>query len=123
MDTGLFCFRRNFHATHSYAADLASIGHFINQVKKIMFHWQKVLSLPILEVHYEELVSNFEKISKQVVNFCGLDWEAGVLEFYRSHRTVKTASYDQVRQPLYQSSIGIASKYEKQLTPLKNTLS
>ena len=122
VDTGWSCYRQNFHSSLSFATDLWSIGHFQARLQELMSHWQRVLPLPILEVSYEELVADLQAISRQVLDHCGLDWNPAVLDFHRSDRVVHTASSQQVRQPLYSSSIGAAEGYAEFLNPLRQGL-
>jgi hypothetical protein len=66
-----------------------------------MAHWRAVLPPNLmLEVEYEALVDDFEPHARQIVSFCGLDWDPACLEFYRTSRPVHTASMVQVRQPI-----------------------
>lgn len=122
LDTGLSCFRQNFRATHTYATDLGSIGHFIVQHQKLMAHWRKVLPLPILDLRYEDLVAHAEGIVKKVLEFLGLPWDPAVLDFHQSDRLTKTASYHQVRQPLHNRFVGRSAPYWKHLKPLVRAL-
>ena len=123
LDTGWSCYRQNFHSSLSYATDLWSIGHFHARLQELMETWKAVLPLPILEIHYEDMVQNLPKTAHQILDFCGLDWHDNVLNFHQSTRAVHTASSLQVRQPLYTSSIGNSIPYAQFLQPLKDGLS
>ena len=122
LDAGFSCFTRNFHASHDYATDLGSIGVFIRMHEQLMKHWKAVLPLPIHELRYEDLVEAPERVSRELVEFCGLDWDPAVLRFHESHRPVRTASYAQVRQPIYRTAVGRAKRYERCLEPLRHEL-
>jgi hypothetical protein len=87
-----------------------------------MDHWRKVLPLPLLEVQYEDLVDRQEDISRRIVEFCGLDWDARCLRFHESARPVRTASFWQVRQPIYASSVGRWRAFAEHLGPLFEAL-
>ena len=89
----------------------------------MMRHWQQVLPMRMLEVRYEQLVENQGQVSRELIEFCGLDWDPRCLEFHRQSRGVKTASFWQVRQPIYQSSVGQWQNYRQQLAPLADVLS
>ena len=106
----------------SFATDLKSIGHYYTQLTRLMAHWKKVLTLPILDVHYENLVLNFSDTVRQTLDFCDLDWHPAVLDFHNSNRIVHTASTLQVQQPLFSSSIGSAERYNKWLKPLQQSI-
>jgi tetratricopeptide (TPR) repeat protein len=118
LDTGLSIFRRNFNAMHSYATDLAAIGHFLSEKERLMRHWRETLELPLLTVRYEELVADPETVLRGITDFLGLAWDPAVLRFHESSRLVITASYDQVRKPLYGSAVGCAAHYRQHLGPL-----
>ena len=76
----------------------------------------------MLEVSYETLVGDQETITRQMVAFCGLPWDEQCLKFYKSGRTATTASYNQVRQPMYRKSVQRWKRYEQYLEPLKKAL-
>ena len=84
-----------------YAASLEDIAFYHRQYERLMAHWRRVLPMPMHEVVYEELVANQEAVSRELVAFCGLDWDDRCLTFYKSPRAVQTASKLQVRQPIY----------------------
>jgi hypothetical protein len=87
-----------------------------------MKHWRKVLRIRILDLRYEDLVADQERITRQLIEFCGLDWDDRCVRFHESQRIVATPSYDQVRQPIYRKSIGRWRNYEKHLEALKDAL-
>jgi len=122
LDVGLSIYSRNFHATHDYATDLASIGVFLTEYEQMMEHWKLHAPLPILELRYEELVASPEPQARALVEFLGLDWDPAVLRFHELKRDVRTASYAQVRQPLYSRSIGRAALFDAHLEPLRAAL-
>ncbi len=122
LDTGLSIFGRNFHATHDYATDLASIGVFQRQHRRLMEHWREHLPLPLFELRYEELVRAPEPTLHRLLEFCGLAWDPRVLRFHESRRLVNTASRAQVQRPLYRSSIGRARRYRSHLAALEAAL-
>jgi hypothetical protein len=87
-----------------------------------MAHWQRVLPLGCLEVRYEDLVNRQEAVSRDLVAFCGLEWEERCLEFHKNPRQIQTVSAMQVRRPIYKSSIGRWKKYAAHLEPLRKAL-
>ena len=82
----------------------------------------RTLTLPALEVKYEDLVLNQEHETHRIIEFCGLNWDEACLQFHKTDRTVSTASHDQVRQPLYTKSLERWRHYEKHLGPLFDSL-
>jgi hypothetical protein len=87
-----------------------------------MEHWRRVLPLPIHEVVYEELVADPPAVSRALVAACGLDWDERCLSFYRTTRTVQTASKLQVRRPIYGRSVGRSKAFKAHLEPLRRAL-
>lgn len=122
LDTCLSCYFQNFEGGHSYSSDLENLGIYYRMYKKLMAHWKNTLELPLLDIEYEQLVQNPEDISKKLFEFCELEWSPDCLEYFKNSRSVVTASYDQVRQPIYQGSIDRWKNYEPYLQPLQNAL-
>ena len=92
------------------------------QYARLMLHWKQVLSIPIYDIHYENIVNDTERQTRKLLEFCGLDWDPTCLDFYTSDRFVNTASEQQVTQPIYSTSIGRWRKYENHIQPLLHTL-
>lgn len=105
-----------------WAHDLASLGLFYRQYERLMEHWRRTLDISMLEIHYEELVTNQETMSKRLIEFIGLEWDDRCLAFHKTERLVATPSYDQVRQPMYTSSVGRWKNYEWAVGPLVKAL-
>ena len=122
VDTCLSCYFQNFYAGHGYAYDLESLGAHYRLYERAMAHWRKVCDLDTLVVKYEELVADQERISREMVAFLGLPWDDRCLHFHESERRALTASYDQVRQPIYTRSVSRYEHYEKYLGPLFEAL-
>lgn len=122
-DTCLSNYYQHFAAAGlSFAYDLEDLGHYYRLYLDIMQHWKEVLRIKFYESQYEELVSNPREKVRELLEFCELDWYEGCLEFHKTKRDVKTASYDQVRKPLYKKSVARWKRYEKHLEPLKKVL-
>jgi hypothetical protein len=121
-DTCLSEYFQDFGGDLPYTYDLASAGAAHVQYQRLMAHWAKVLDIPMLDVNYEELVADQESVSRKMVAFCGLEWQDGCLRFYESGRQVATRSYDQVRRPMYNSSVEKWRHYAKHLGPLFDAL-
>ncbi len=121
-DTAVSLFFLHFHRPISFAYDLGDFAAYYRGYEALMAHWHRVLPMPILDVQYEELVAAPEPKIRQMLDFCGLEWDPRCLDFQSNERAVRTASLWQVRKPLYASSIGRWRRYEKQLAPLLNEL-
>jgi tetratricopeptide (TPR) repeat protein len=122
MDTCLSCFFQDFVGSHTYAYDLEHLGVRYRHYEYLMSFWRDELKIPMLEVQYEELVANQEEVSRKMIAHCGLEWDEACLNFHRSGRRVHTASFQQVRKPIYTSSTGRWKNYESYLDPLKKGL-
>ncbi len=87
-----------------------------------MSHWQNLFPGEILTVQYEDLVMEQERVSKQMINYLGLEWDEKCLDFHSNERDVRTISNMQVRQPMYKKSVNRWKHYEKHLQPLIEVL-
>jgi len=122
MDTCLSCYFQHFEGGHFYSYDLRSLGAFYGMYERLMHHWCNTLSLPVLDVQYERLVEHPEQVSRDMVDFCGLEWSPKCLQYFAEQRDVVTASHDQVRQPIYNSSVGRWEHYSEHLQSLRKAL-
>jgi len=113
---------QNFKAAHPFATRLHWLGHRYQAYRQIMSHWKQVLPLPMYEIQYEALVSDPTEEIGRLLSFCGVDWDPACLRFHENNRVVRTASYHQVRQPLYTRSVRRADQYKPWLGPLMHTL-
>ena len=116
-DVALSCWMTEL-AQVRWACDPDHIASRINANRRVMDHWRRVLPVPIFEVDYEAMVTDLEGVSRELVAWCGLEWDPACLEFHKTRRPVRTASAAQVRQPVYGSSIGRWKNYEHLLAPL-----
>jgi tetratricopeptide (TPR) repeat protein len=123
VDTCFSCFSRLFPVTLPYSYDLGELGRYYRGYEGLMAHWRRVLpENAMLEVQYEALVADFEPQARRIVDYCGLDWDDACAVFYQTRRPVRTASVVQVRQPIYQSSVGRWRPYREMLDPLLDAL-
>jgi len=76
----------------------------------------------VLDVHYEQVVADLETEVRRILDFCGLPFEEDCLRFHETERAVKTASSEQVRQPIYSSSVNLWRNYEAHLDELIHIL-
>ena len=119
LDTCLSIFFTRFVGKHCYSYDLETLTFYYEQYQRLMAHWRDVLPPDRFhEIDYERLVSRPEEVSRDLVAFCGLEWDPRCLEYSARQRAVRTASKWQVRQPIYTSSIGRWRHYESYLGPL-----
>ena len=106
LDACLSCYRQLFAKGQAFTYDLTEIGEYYLQYQRMMDHWHEVLPGRVLTVQYEEVVADFESQVRRLLEFCGLPWEEACLRFYESERPVRTPSSEQVRQPIYDRSVG-----------------
>ncbi len=122
VDTCLSIYFQKFGGYHPYAYDLRELGLYYLEYERLMAHWHQTLPMPIFTVQYEDMVAEPESTSRQLVAFCGLEWDDACLRFHESKRAVQTASHWQVRQPIYRTSAGRWKRYEAFLGPLIEAL-
>ena len=123
LDTCVSCFCQTLLVgAFPYVTNLQRLGIAYTDYQRVMTHWRGVLQIPILEVQYEQLVSDQQRISREIVEFCGLPWDDRCLRFHERSRAVQTASFEQVTKPIYTSSVARYRKFEKHLGPLKAAL-
>lgn len=119
LDTCLSCFSKLFNHGHEYTYDLFELGRYYKHYTEVMAHWNNVLPPQrILEIRYEDVVSDLEGQARRIFAYCGLDWNPRCLAFHQTQRSVRTASAMQVRLPIYNHAIGRWRAYEKFLEPL-----
>jgi hypothetical protein len=111
MDTCWSCYKQLFARGQSFTYDLVEIGEYYLQFRRMMRHWHEVLPGKVLDVHYEDMVADQEGQTRRLLAHCGLDWEDDCLKFYETRRAIRTASSEQVRQPIYASSVGVWEHY------------
>ena len=122
-DVCLSCYFQKFapgQLTFSY--DLADCAQRYRETARLVEHWRRVLPLRMIDIQYETLVIDPEKQIRRLLEFLGLGWEPNCLNFSKTKRVVTTASSWQVRQPLYNHSIGRWQNYAKHLDPLMRNL-
>jgi tetratricopeptide (TPR) repeat protein len=118
-DTGLSCYARKFSRGQNFTYDLRELGLYYRGYAGLMDHWRAIVPPDrLLEIAYEDVVENLEAEARRLIAFCGLDWDEACLAFHRTSRQVRTASVNQVRQPLYRSSLARWRPYQRHLGPL-----
>lgn len=118
-DTCLSIYSTLFAQSHYYAYDLQELGAFYAIYRDLMKHWDEVLPGKLYNQRYEDLVASPEESIRKVLDFCGLAFDPKCLDFHKSERRVRTASSQQVREPLNDRSIGRSRSYEVQLGALR----
>ena len=109
-------------SAYPWSTDLANIALVYKQYERLMTHWRDVLSIPMLDVKYEDLVADTEAWVRRIIDFLGLPWDEKCLRYWEAERTVMTLSYDQVNKPIYKSAVKRYEKYEAFIGPLREAL-
>lgn len=118
IDTCFSCYTTPFSPLHSYATDLRHLAFEYGQYRRLMSHWTETLGIRVMPVPYERVVAEPERMTRALLEHAGLPFDPACLRFHESRRVVTTASIDQVRKPIYDSSIGRWKRFEKHLGPL-----
>ncbi len=118
------CISIFFHCIQDWkwSFELTELGQYYLDYQRLMSHWQKLFPGEIFTVQYEELVMDQERVSKQLIDYLGLEWDEKCLDFHNNERDVRTISNMQVRQPMYKNSMNRWKHYEKHLQPLIDVL-
>jgi Sulfotransferase family len=107
----------------NYAFDQRDLVFVYEQYLRLMAHWRRILPADrFMEVDYETLVGDGERAAREMVEFCGLDWDEACLHPESNQRIVRTASMWQARQPVYQSSVERWRRYEPWLDEFRRLL-
>jgi tetratricopeptide (TPR) repeat protein len=122
LDSCLGSFKQLFASGQPFTYDLVELGEYYLEYRRVMDHWHRVLSGFVLDVHYEQVVGDLEGQVRRLLDFCGLPFEEACLRFHETERAVKTASSEQVRQPIYTSSVNLWRRYEAELGALIEVL-
>ena len=119
---GFSIYKQHFAGGYEFSYDLENIGHYYNSYLSVMDHFNKVLPYRIFLAQYEDTINDLEHMTRRLLSYIKLDFESSCLEFYKNKRPVRTASSEQVRQPIYTQSIEAWKQYENRLEPLKKAL-
>jgi hypothetical protein len=115
-------FKQLFARGQNFSYDLTDIGQYYRDYVELMNHWDQVLPGRVLRMQYETVVANTESQVRQLLDYCGLPFEEACLRFYETERAVRTASSEQVRQPIYSAAVEQWRHYLPHLDPLIETL-
>jgi tetratricopeptide (TPR) repeat protein len=122
MDTCFSNLKELFTEVYPYSYDLDDLAGHYGRYRRLMAHWHEQFPGRILDVSYERLVTEPEQCSREILAFCGLDWQDGCSDVEGSAGNVTTASSVQVREPIHRRSIDGWRRYERQLEPLRKRL-
>ena len=118
LDTCLSCYTQLFARGQPFTYDLTELGEYYLEYEKMMAHWRAVLPGRVLDVQYEDMVADHAGQTRRLLEYCGLPWEDSCLRYWETERAIRTASSEQVRLPIYESSVSRWRHYERELAPL-----
>lgn len=105
-----------------FTYSVEDIARYYRTYLELMEHWDAVLPGRVLRVHYEDVVDDLESNVRRILEFCNLEFEPACVEFHKTERSVRTASSEQVRQPIFREGLDQWKNYEPWLGPLKDAL-
>ncbi len=115
-------FKQLFAEGQDFTYGLTEIGRYYAGYVDLMRHWDEVLPGKVLRVQYEDVVGDLENEVRRMLDFCGLPFEAGCVNFHETERAVRTASSEQVRQPIFRSGLDQWQNFDPWLAPLRAAL-
>jgi hypothetical protein len=115
-------YKQHFARGQHFTYDLGDLGHYYRDYVELMAHFDAVLPGRVHRVHYERLIDDTETEVRRLLDYCGLPFEEGCLRFYENERAVRTASSEQVRQPIYREGVDHWRHFDAWLGPLKEAL-
>ena len=122
LSAGFSNFKQHFARGYDFSYDLKNIGHYYNCYLSLMDYWDLALPDKVYRVQYENMVQDTEQQIRALLNHCGLEFEQTCLDFHKNKRAVRTASSEQVRQPINNKGMQQWINFEHHLTALKQAL-
>ena len=116
------CFKQHFARGQLFTYDLDDLGRYYHDYVELMAHFDAVLPGRVHRVHYERMIEDTEGEVRRLFDYLGLPFEPATLRFYETERAVRTASAQQVRQPIYREGLEQWRRYEPWLEPLEAAL-
>lgn len=122
LDVGISCYLRHFDLPYRFTGNLGDIGSYIRDARRLMAHWRSFISVPVLEVSYESLVADVPGQAGRIIDFLGLEWDDRCARTHETKRNPRTLANPAVRRPVTQSRVGLHTRYESYLAPLREAL-
>lgn len=122
LDSCFGSYKQLFARGQPFTYDLYELGEFYLEYLRVMDYWESVLPGKVLRVQYEEVVADLDGQVRRILDYCDLPFEDACLSFHETQRAVKTASSEQVRQPIYSTSVQSWRNFEAHLDPLIEVL-
>ena len=115
-------FKQLFARGQEFTYSLEDIGRYYMDYLRLMTHWHQVFPNGLLTVQYEDVVEDLDTQVRSLLAHANLDFEEGCLRYYEKDRAVRTASSEQVRQPIYRDALALWERYRVHLAPLEAVL-
>ena len=115
-------FKQLFAEGQEFTYGLEEIGRYYRGYVELMRHWDEALPGRILRVQHEDVLDDLEGQVRRMLAYCGLPFEGACLDFHKTDRSVRTASSEEVRQPINKSGVDQWRRFEPYLDPLKTAL-
>ena len=115
-------FKQLFAAGQEFTYGIEDIARYYRTYIELMDHWEAVLPGRVLRIQHEDVVDNLESNVRRILDYCGLPFEDNCLEFHKTKRSVRTASSEQVRRPIFRDGLDQWRHFEPWLAPLKAAL-
>ncbi len=122
LDSCFGSYKQLFASGQPFSYDLVELGEYYLQYQRLMEHMHEVIPGFVLDVQYEDVVGDFETQVRRILDYCGLPFEEACLRFHETTRAVKTASSEQVRKPIYATSVNLWKRYESHIGELVEVL-
>jgi tetratricopeptide (TPR) repeat protein len=119
LDACYSIYKHHFKDAYPYSYDLQDLGRYFIAYRKLMDHWNAVMPNRIYQVAYEDLVHDFERQCRRLLEHCELSWQDSCLRFHENQAPSTTASAEQVRRPIYSEAVGRWRRVATQLQPLE----
>jgi hypothetical protein len=118
LETSWSIYKNEFEAGIFFANDIKDIANYYKIYENLINFWKENLKNQIFDIKYEDLINDPEQKIKELIKFCGLNWQKDCLEFYKNKKIIKTVSFSQARKPIYKDSIKGTSNFKKYLKNL-----
>src|SRR6202035_3492029 len=115
-------FKQLFANGQEFTYSIEDIARYYRTYLELMRHWQAVLPGRILRVMHEDIVDDLEGNVRRILDFCGLEYEPACVEFYKTARSIRTASSEQVPQPIFREGLEQWKNYKPYLGALEDEL-
>lgn len=118
LDACLSAYFANFKSGHRYTSSLEDTARHYRQMMELLEHYKQAIEMRLIEVRYQDLVEQQEETVRKLLEFVGEEWDEGCLRHHKSDRVARTASYEQVTQPVYRSSLARYQNYWNEVQSL-----